>query len=209
MKKIYIYIGALILLSLNILLVINNRKLSEKVSNYNNIIALNNEKSSVIVNELFQKDSLDILLNNMSLRKDLVLKRTDNLITTLKKIADEPKIILRLPELSCKSCFEESLTVFKKFIDKVGDDNVAIITKYQNPRDLFLFKRANNFSCSVYNIIEEGNLGLISKNNTFPFIFILDKSLRSNDLHVIRKGEPVLTKIYLDNIYKKYDINKF
>ncbi len=201
MKKIYIYIGILILL-LNFLLVFKNIGLSSRFSDYNKKMEENKENSEIIINELFQKDSLDILLDNMPLKEELKLKDSDNSTITLEKIAKESKIILRLPEFSCTSCFEESLIAFKKFIDRIGDNNVIIISKYENPRDLYMFKRINKFTCSVYNIKED--TGLIAENNSFPFIFFIDESMKTKDLHVIRKGDSKLTEFYLENMFNKY-----
>ena len=38
-----------------------------------------------------------------------------------------------------------------------------------------------------------------------PFFFILDKDLKMSYLHIFNKMNPILTKIYLEEIHKKYD----
>jgi hypothetical protein len=38
-----------------------------------------------------------------------------------------------------------------------------------------------------------------------PFFFVLDGSMELSFLHIFNKMNPELTKIYLENICKKYD----
>jgi len=140
---------------------------------------------------------------------DLVVSTQNGDEVSMKTlVGSSSKFVLRYSELHCSSCVEKQILLFNKVVDRIGEDNVLIISSYTNNRDLLLFKRMNQIKLPVYNI-KDANLGISAEGADSPIFFVLSNNLRVSNVFLPLEYDPILTEEYHERIMKKYWDDEF
>ena len=199
---------SVILLTLSIITLISGlfliKSQNNRLINSNKILTDDfNDFKTIIL----EKDSIERLSNHIKLKEDFVL--TDEIGKMYKisaLIGETKKIILRYPELSCTSCYQEQMMNINNLIEKIGYENVLILTAYQNPRDVHTFKRTNKLNKNVFNTIEN-DLGLALEKKNVPYLFVLDSNLHTRMAFMPLKNFPQLTDSYFELLMRIFEID--
>lgn len=117
----------------------------------------------------------------------------------LSNLAQQNKIIYRISELHCNSCVVHEFDNLKKSIP--SNKNLLILSYYQNPRNLIIFKRINNLKdFEIYNLMDENIQNLIIDKYGTPYMFIIDKHLKISNLFIPLKTDNQRTIDYLKRV---------
>jgi hypothetical protein len=125
----------------------------------------------------------------------------NNSTALLRVVKNHPILIFKYSSLNCNVCVDEQITLLKKLGDKIGTENILILTNYNSPRELILYLRINQINIKVFNLNEVA-LTPIDKN--VPYYFILDKDLLLKMLFIPTKGDINLTKQYFEKICYRF-----
>ena len=113
------------------------------------------------------------------------------------------KLIYRFSELHCDSCIINEFENLKKMLlSKLFKiENLIVISYYQSPRNLYLFKRLNNLqNFEIYNL-ENNSLGSFELETMgVPYFFILNKELKMSNTFVPIKQVNKRTDDYFKRI---------
>jgi hypothetical protein len=169
-KPILIFLITSILL--NIWLVYKYKEVRTSLNNCNETWLNNNS----LITKLIKSQILQFKYNGK------VFKGERFILDSLRKVVGrKPKLFLSFNEFSCESCVDLALNELKIIGQKIGNENVVILTKYENNREaLFLRKRLGD-KFKIFNITSEQNL-FLGENyfSLLPNFFILDDKLVSN-----------------------------
>ncbi|WP_203257009.1 hypothetical protein [Hyunsoonleella ulvae] len=152
--------------------------------------------------EMSVYDKIQKQMNNYHLENFLVVNEKRDTLR-IKDLVINNKLILRFSELHCDACVIKEFENLKSAIDnKIFKlDDIIILTYYQNPRYLNLFKRLNKLhEFEVYNLIENkiGNFKL--DEMSIPFFFILDQNLMVKKTFIPLRTNDSRTNKYLKKI---------
>ncbi|WET69015.1 hypothetical protein [Sphingobacterium sp.] len=204
MMKMYIYY---ILIAV---LLIVNIALLKMVNGTENKVAENDDcQDRLELNRYYHKQSVSgsQLNNGIKLNAEILLKDLNNKEVSLKKlISTGPKLIIRSNEDGCGLCIEHELKLIKKFMDKIGPQNIILITTHNNVRKLKVFKNDNNITLDVYTCTSLGlPYELVSQK---PFLFVIDPSFTSNNFHIPEISETEISEVYYESIISRYFLPK-
>jgi len=155
-------------------------------------------------------ETVTILSNNqiehyysdyIKLGKNIILTTENNKKIRLASIINKPTLVLRYSEFVCQSCVDNQIELLKKFGEETGEQNVLIISTYDEIRNLIIFKRANQLNMDIYNI-EKLKIPLDSEN--IPYYFVIDESFTIKHVFIPNNGIVSLTEKYLDFIWNRY-----
>lgn len=119
-------------------------------------------------------------------------------------LMDTSYLFMVYSEINCLTCVETVLK-FVKEKDSELLKRLIIISKYRNPRNLYVFKRLNNFEGMVYNV-SSGDI--IEKfESTLPLFFINEKAKTKNLFWADKKRLDMLDS-YLGLISEELNIRK-
>jgi len=152
------------------------------------------EEGELIRQEIFRRT---IIYNEYSIENNHVYLGKDSLnACALKEIVTNPCLVFCFSSNMCSPCIEKSINILIETTHNYTD-NKRIIIAGDYPfrlRDNFYGKRMLTGIVLPVEKIEA------------PFFFILDSNLKIIDLHIFNKTNPDLTKIYLEEIHKKYNL---
>ena len=150
------------------------------------------------------REALQLRSGALSIKSDVELKDEDGKTVSLLKIAGQkPKLVFRYSELNCRVCIDAEVKWLKNKAKDIGSDNILILASYENPRNLYLFKRLHQLNIHVYNLLDS-DLGLPIEKRNIPFLFVLDKNWTSDLLFVPEKTMPELSKSYYKIVAERY-----
>ena len=156
------------------------------------------------LSELSKYDTLQFGSEDRMVSSDLQLRDLGGNLTTLGSlISSGPKLVFRYSELNCNVCYQKVLDELSGLIKKIGPENILIITSYSNQRELYNFMRINNITKNVFNI-GSATLGLPVDDYDVPYLFVLDRSLKTKLLFIPFKQNPVMTKKYFLFVKDKF-----
>ncbi|MDR2145274.1 MAG: hypothetical protein LBE91_02275 [Tannerella sp.] len=114
---------------------------------------------------------------------------------TLNELAVKPRLIFCFSTNTCSPCVESAIEFIKEVFPDYTENEMIIITG-----DYPLRLRD-----SVYGKKMLSGITLPINEIEVPFFFILDKKMEVSLLHLFNKLNPDITKVYLEEIKKKYD----
>ncbi|MDR0573688.1 MAG: hypothetical protein LBG96_06590 [Tannerella sp.] len=114
---------------------------------------------------------------------------------SLDELALKPRLIFCFSTNTCTPCIDSVIGLIKgRFTGFESNETILIVGDYP------LRIRENCYGKRMLSGID-----LPVAEIEAPFFFVLDKSMEISFLHIFNKMNPELTKIYLDEICKKYD----
>lgn len=160
--------------------------------------SVNNELNKVVEqHQVVQNNTNDIILKDIRIineNKDTI--SISNLLTT-------KKLIYRFSELHCDSCIINEFENLKNLLisNEMDVKDVLIISYYQNPRNLSIFKRINRLQdFEIYNL-ENNSLGDFEIDDMLiPYFFMLDKNLKIGNTFIPIKQANKRTDNYLKKV---------
>ena len=159
-----------------------------------------------LTDELFIKSEIErtylavfhrtIMYCNSPIANTRVFWGRDSLNTfELSQIASKPRLVFCFSANTCTPCIEMALELTKGFFpDFLENENIIITGDYP--------MRLRN-DCYGKKMLTGVVLPL--KEIEVPFFFILDKNMNLSFLHLFNKANSDYTKLYLDEIRKKYN----
>lgn len=176
----------IIILSLFIGVLLKN-KLSRKTTPNRELDSISNQYS-IIQNRM----------NNTAL-DDLILINEVKDTLTISSLLTNKKLVYRFSALHCDSCIINEFENLKKHIINNGlkYQDVIVICYYQNPRNLFTFKRINKLKdFEIYNLLND-SIELEAENLSVPYFFVLDSTLKISQSFIPQKHLNQKTNDYL------------
>ncbi|MBU1097491.1 MAG: hypothetical protein KKB34_13505 [Bacteroidetes bacterium] len=152
-------------------------------------------------NNSFSVQVLDLAktVNGISINKNVVLITEEGDKVTIGDIINgENKIMLKYNKLNCSVCNDEEIKNIKKEFSKTNTEKIILISKYDELKELVIFKRVNNLHIPVYNLPEGMFLSPIDKKN-YTYYFTTDSSLIIKDCFIPIQNYPELSKYYLQS----------
>lgn len=194
----------LLLLSFNIVLIINSGLLKNKISESLGIIDnLKNE-----VDFFINKIKIENSCNNYSLDENLLVVNINGDSIKVKEIITETKLILRYSVLNCDACVNVELQNLKNLIveSKVEKNKIILFVYYEKLGDLISTYRSLNIDISLY-IIPQKKFNLEIEEQNTPYYFIINPALSISNIFIPRKSYNQLTMHYLKSVYENVLIN--
>lgn len=116
-------------------------------------------------------------------------------------MAKKPRLIFKYSTLNCNICVEEQVTLLKKASEKIGTENIMIITNYTSPLELSQFLRLNQIDFKVFNL---QNMEFTVMDKNLPYYFILDEDFSLKNLFIPVKGDTALSQQYFIKVQERY-----
>jgi hypothetical protein len=124
-------------------------------------------------------------------------------------IGNHSKLVFWFPNFGCQSCLDEELFFLKDALKKISDNDIVVISKFDNLKGLKLFKISNDFKCKCLNT-QQDSLGASFEKMNRPCIFLLDSTMKVNCFFIPKRNYPELTMYYYKTIIQRfYNKNEF
>lgn len=204
MKNLFIYLFIGVLILLNLFLV-------NKVRSFKNepVIQDTGAEVALDLNRYYHKQNISgaQLNNGIKIDTGILVKDINNASVSLRSLIGKgTKLIIRNNEDGCGLCIEHELTLIKKFEEKIGKENIILVTTHNNVRKLKVFKEKNNINLDVYVCPTlELPYEKISKK---PFLFLMDSSFVTSNFFIPELSESTISETYYSNIIDRYFTEK-
>ena len=114
----------------------------------------------------------------------------------LEEVLNEKKLVFKYSEVTCQVCVDQVFAKIDTLINAVDQDRLLLMANYENPRDLYTFKRVNNIDQIIFNLGEE-KLGLAAEQSSGPLFFVAYPNGKISHLFLPDKSMPRLTDEYI------------
>lgn len=112
------------------------------------------------------------------------------------------KLIYRFSELSCNECIVYTSAKLKKYMEKIGSQNIIFLIRYSNINMAKIFCKQLNIDEKQIFMID--NIDVSIDNKSESYFFTIDSNLKSNDFLIPDRQLPEYIDLYLDSIVEKY-----
>lgn len=184
------------------------------VQNQNSTKAIKNniekrEEYKILVED--QEDQIKTLItsieysynsNGKRILPDLMVQNENaDSISFRSLIGNKTILVFRYSEIHCQVCVDTEISLLKEMSDIIGIDNIIVLSYYDSFRNMAAFKRINELSLPVLNLLD---LGLDIEDINVPYYFVIDSSLIIKDVMIPNKYYPEVTKSYLNYVKDKF-----
>lgn len=144
-------------------------------------------------------DKLEADNTNQRVINQIVYLGTDSLQSIyLKDFVCSPKLFLYFSSNTCSPCIEQTVEIIEKNFPNYKENESIVFISPDYPKRF----RINCYGKKLLNL-EEGKLGLPLENGEQPpFLFVLDKNMRINTIHIVNKMDFIRTERYLIELKK-------
>lgn len=178
--------------------------------NVNELVEIINKKNIEISN-------IKQIMNRNDMQHEVIIKMEGKMIknveiSSLSGVASRlkeivllgPKMIFRFQETDCATCIDSYLLLLKSLADSIGEENIIILSRYENLQYLRILIKKHQLNLKAYNYSDI----LLSPIETCDLehkaiIFRLNKDLTVDKLHFASSSESI------ENAYFSDIINKF
>ena len=95
------------------------------------------------------------------------------------------KLVLRTSQQDCISCIDSTLTLLKRHTAHLTNDKIIIFTDHQIAREAVVYLRTMDVKYPAFRL-KKNTIDISSEEST-PFFFVLDKSMKIKMLYVVSK----------------------
>lgn len=150
-------------------------------------IELESENKSITGNEkLYNENGDSLLIKNI--------------------LNNENKIVFYFNQINCESCVEAEIQHILKMPNLIRNKKLILLSKYNDMKELMLFKRINRIdSLQIFNL-KNGKLNLPFEDHNVPIVFVVTKNLKLEYLFVPNKNVHGLSENYYKVISHKLNI---
>ena len=135
-------------------------------------------------------------MNGRSVDPNIGVRTNEGESFPLVELLDRKKLFIRYSDIHCNSCVDTMLTYVSRFAERIGDENVVILSRYQSHRDYVNFLRINRIHMSIYNLTDT----LCEADRLdVPYMFINEDNY-INNFFIFRKESPHDLLAYLEMV---------
>lgn len=113
------------------------------------------------------------------------------------------KLVFWFPSMGCTSCLDEELFNLKGALNEISNDNVLVISKFDNLRGMKVFRNSNRIDCRCLNI-KQDSLGFSFEKEKRPCVFLCDSTLKVSCFFIPERDCPTLSLNYYCTIKKRF-----
>jgi hypothetical protein len=158
------------------------------------------ERLAEIHNDLITVTSKSFLYEDWMLPKNLFVHTEKNdSISICDIFENQSKLIICYIQGGCEPCVDNNIEMVKKVFEK-KNENVVVLTQYEHPQDIIIFRRKHQLKSPVYTIRDMG----INLEGNDIYFFVSDNSCLVKSFFVPTPLCPELTEHYLSIIAEKY-----
>jgi len=165
-------------------------------------------KTEIKQNELLMRqlneDQITILnSSNACISKSLyvsTIKGKQVRIDTL--IGNKKYLVLFFSSEDCGACVDFSLNQIRKIASQSNKQKILIFASKYQLRDLYILAKSIDLDEQIFSV---ETIGFPLEKKNVPFIFLINKELKSNCLFIPRKELPDQTAVYLGIATKNLD----
>ena len=114
-------------------------------------------------------------------------------------IGNTPKLIIRYSNINWGMCNGIDQLNIRNIVEKIGKENILLLTPYSRLEDLILFKENNDISIPIYQFLNS-RLFLPIESENIPFLFLVDKSFTTNMVFVPNRVDNIEFERYLNKV---------
>jgi hypothetical protein len=111
-----------------------------------------------------------------------------------------PVIIADFRRSSCSICVEKEIERLQKLSNRIGKESIILLLPFNSERNRRAFEA--KYHINTYDVVHADNLEM--PDIGVPYVFILDKSFRIRDIHLLSSEYPITTTNYYSLIIQKY-----
>lgn len=149
----------------------------------------------------------EILNNNKLLDREQKLVNIEGDTVSLGSVfKGGPKLVIRYSVLNCQVCVDEEMIRLKKLGERIGNENIVILTYYQRFRDVIVFHKKTKNPFPVY-FIPDNNLKLPVEEENIPYLFVSDEDCLAKMFFIPEKTMPEISNIYYEQVADRYFSN--
>ncbi len=181
----------------NIRTIINCRKTEANITSLYNI-----QKNQL--HSLKYNDSLRIFLAKLRIDKTLRLWNEIDDEIALEQLVNTPKLIYMFSSLSCNSCIENEISLLKNYANKIGEENIILISNFSDINYMYKFKRINELNrFQIYNL-KDNYIHSKLAEQSIPYYFIVENDFITKAFFFSNKSLNKLTERYYNLIRVRY-----
>ena len=140
--------------------------------------------------------------SGLQVNGDAILRKWDGDSCSMNELLGErPKVIFNFRYYNCRTCLDEELERLRSLKIKIGQENLVLISAFEDPRSHRAFEKEHNFE--VFDIGMQ-KLGLPADVSGLPYIMVLDKTLLARNLYFTAAEFSELTDSFYNIITEKY-----
>lgn len=148
-------------------LIIKNHEINAELNDYKYIESRHKDKyEETLFSENIQLSDIAMINSNL----DTVY---------LESIIDKPKLIYRFYQETCVQCYEDELDILKKLSEKIGIENVLIISDFGKMNQLRAIINRKNIKSSFFNYSNKLGLPIDEDDRKIASFFVIDQNLRT------------------------------
>ena len=183
-------IFSLCIIILNLILIIQNRKLKNNIVNINKFTTSLTHKNKILKNSF-----IDFIQLQDSVKENFEIRSFNGQRNIL---------LFRFSELYCRDCYLYIFDLLKEVFEDSLYNKIYIIADYSNKRNFNVFKKRYNLN--KFNIINyyPDNLDQELDSRKSPYFFLLTNGKQKKFVFFPNRNEKEITKKYLLLIKKKY-----
>jgi peroxiredoxin len=166
----------------------------------------NNNNDNYVVENIIER-GIEQYKSEGARLKNLSVKDEENNELRLFDLIKDTCLVFRYTDLNCDVCVEKSIEFINSYLEKIGTSNILVLSSYDNPRDLYTFKRLNKLKFKIYNLSNSKYLGLPIDELNVPYFFILAPDGLINCLYIPEKSMPQQSASYFETVYARYFSN--
>jgi len=184
---------------MNVMLIFRLQTCNKETGNSEEVQQLSSINRMLCSNNMIQYGTEDRMLNDLK-------GNLDGTETSLKSLLRGTKLIFRYNEAHCNTCIEQALKPLMDYKEKIGVDNILILTSYKNARAMKIFIHKNAPGIPVFNTNEILNIPL--EEWGIPYFFVTDENLKIELAFIPVKEINGYTNNYIDLIYRRLFISE-
>ncbi|MEC5144686.1 hypothetical protein [Chitinophaga sp. 212800010-3] len=125
--------------------------------------------------------------------------------TLQEAIGGKPRLMMRFSDQSCDVCVNDLLDKLTAASDKIGNENIIILSSFRVYRSFYLFYKKYSNRFTIYNM-KDSKMGFKAEYYDAPFLFKVNSQLIGSDLFVPFKENPLPTVEYLYNAESFFNV---
>lgn len=126
-----------------------------------------------------------------------------SLSDTVSCLNVDKKLILLVPSTPCEDCVKEELSSIRSLSQKLGSENVVIMTQFPQIKDAKIWRKIWNVEFPVYNNSKELLFEKIMEQELFA-LFVLDSTMIPQHLFIPMKTLPKVNEEYYRFIVSEF-----
>lgn len=155
------------------------------------------------------KKELEDKFEQQRINNSLLTDTASGTVPIRQLIGNSPKLIMKFSDQSCHVCVDDILHKLDSAADKIGRENIIILSSYVQYRNFYIFYKKYGSRFAIYNM-KEKPLGLKTEEYDKPFLVKVDTGLIATHLFVPFTETPVPTEEYLmeiESFFRSDNIN--